>query len=342
MRHTVTIRLLPHALLPFVTLAVTFAQAEVSQHTLAEIVALRMEEALYKEPRVSGSDMVRLSENPEEALPAIESYFADPEPRVRLEAITLYGVLAAERVGPELRQTCVEKLVEELGVWLDAPVPERPLAYDIASELMRFSAPDFTPEAKRGVLAFLTKIVERKAWEEGQWHRNAILVSGVAGLDEARPFLSEIIELDKVSERFDSFSSSRWGASLTWSAMLASARIYESEDIQRCIDKVNRGSVQSKVKKAQDLVYIGRPEIVEYLLPFTESDEIYAHSMPDDTIASRAYGLITMILPDMAWDVRIQAEALQEQWGRPIETEEVHALNREWLEDRANWQQTQH
>ena len=129
---------------------------------------------------------------------------------------------------------------------------------------------------------------------------------------------------------------------MTWAAMKASARIYESSDIYACIATVKRHSsspYRLLEHASSELTYIRRPEIADFLLPFTGNTTPYSagHMVPYACQADQAALAILSMMPGLHDQVSAAIISAEEKNGVPLSLEERGMISREFASDKNNW-----
>lgn len=284
-------------------------------------------------------------------LPMFPPLFHDPSIWVMREAYGNYAAFSANSSNLEIRVSAVETLAASMLDWLgnkeDAGRRREALAV-IRDGMRLFTlSRDFSGSARNSMEQALALLLQER---DSTGTLNFLIgACGVAGMESVKPHLAQAIELDKQirgeTEPARLLSCETWKGSLTWAAMRASARIYESPDIHACIATVMRNSStpEQLLDNAGELVYIRRPEIAEFLLPFTQDITPYQETkgdvlVPYPTRADHAVALLLSMMPD------VRAEALAEQERRAA-AEGVMALSYEaavtislsYATDKNNW-----
>lgn len=309
---------------------------------LGEILARYMAQIPGGEISLLSEELVLLYERGREVMPLVEPYFTNESLNVRLAAYTQYGAAGAKLENLSERQACVKTLVQALAREADRSEKETPEWGAIVDALKVFLAEDFSQDVKGVLLQEAEKALRRPAWDVA--NKSLMLrLLGLTGIEEAKPLLAEAIEIDRNPENaYESFRGAHWQLSLGWNAMLASARIYQSPDIQLCIDTVEQRSYnQYRTLRmyGRDLAYIRRPEIAEYFLKLLNDDTQFPAQgcSPPDSYARRAMEFLCEILPEMGPTLRQIQKVREAELGRGLEDSEIVALCREWANNRDNW-----
>lgn len=286
-------------------------------------------------------DIKLLDNNPKIALVCLEKYFDNQDAGIRSAAYGRFVSIASNLDDISVRQGCVNYIVSEIADYLKIDVSNLSMAEFMAGNLLEFCEKDFNDSSKEKLIQILQKASEHTEWQKSL--RGMIILStGVACLEDAKPYLAAMIEEEKDEEGPFTLGGSSWYFSLTWNAMRASARIYQSEDIQRCIkyvDSKGRDDYEKVHNYASELTYLRRSEVVDYYMPFLECDEMIPEpgtGMPL-SIGIKALGNIAqMFSPVYDNEQRIWRTEQEAKLGRSLTNAENLAYAKAWLKNPEN------
>lgn len=280
-------------------------------------------------------------------VPMMPALFHDKSSAVLGCAYTVYGQKMSVSTDIQTRQSATEILSASLRDWLSST--ESPdlrsdaLGY-IRTALSGFGASaDFADISRKHLEEAFSLCMSEKGDQE-EVIRFLIQICGVAGMEMAKPYLARVVEADRENWTHGDTAYDKWSYTMTWQAMRASARIYESSDIYACLAVVKQhaSSPEQLLKYAEELTYIRRPQIAEFLLPFTADSVVYPEHngdlrMPYHSRAEHAAALILKMMPAVREDACTEIRQMAEQRGGSLSRDEQAAIYIKYATNRENW-----
>jgi len=262
--------------------------------------------------------------DPYRLLTSLEQYIKSENVGVKSLALDFTAKVVELHPSQEIRKEVVERLAVGL---ISKNEDDRQLRWKYRHLLSEFSQQDFSEVAKEVIL---------KALQEDELNDDVILVCGIAQLKDPLNSLEKLL-FDEVAYSNDPKMRHhpKWYYTLGWDARLARARMGVKEDIQRCVNLIEKEIDSNKnFRLLKDLGYIRQPESIESLRKYFLSNLALPPTNPG--MEGEPYSKYLMpILEDNLPNFPIK-KSKSHKLGRIYSREEIE-LCKKWMAKQSKW-----
>jgi len=266
------------------------------------------------------SDAELQTVDPQLLLSLLEPYEKDPVWMVRRLAYLYEVRLARLQPRPEVRQEVVKRLIEGL-------ITGR--SKQATKWLLSFKAEDFSDATKEMIREALAQAdIDKVGGAPSIW------LCGVANMKDQLPRLKKLL-INEVAYSSDPNMRHfpKWYYTSGWAARLARARIGVKEDIQKCIELVEKEAESNDrhFMLLHDIGYIRQPAAINYLRQYLESDK----RLPSVRAGTPGEPVSNYVMSILAESLRNYPVKRKE--ARNYTEQEIDRC-RKWMSQQTTWQ----